>query len=60
MVVLEVLAGPAEASRVQEELAARSVLVVPFGASQLRAVTHLDIGDGELEKAISVFRAVLS
>jgi threonine aldolase len=60
MVVLEVLDGPAEASRVQEELAARSVLVVPFGASQLRAVTHLDIGDGELEKAISVFRAVLS
>jgi threonine aldolase len=34
------------------------VLVVPFGRTTVRAVTHLDIDDDDVEKSISVFAKV--
>jgi threonine aldolase len=36
------------------------VLVVPFGRTTIRAVTHLDVDDDDVTKAISVFEKVFS
>jgi threonine aldolase len=36
------------------------VLVVPFGRTTIRAVTHLDIDDEDVEQAVSVFEQVFS
>jgi threonine aldolase len=41
-----------------EALKKEGVLVVPFGKTLLRAVTHLDVGAKDIEKAIAVFRKV--
>lgn len=38
----------------------RGVLVVPFGRTTIRAVTHLDIDDEDVGKAISVFAQLFS
>lgn len=38
----------------------QGVLVVPFGRTTVRAVTHLDIDDEDVERAISVFEQVFS
>jgi threonine aldolase len=38
----------------------RGILVVPFGRTTIRAVTHLDIDDKDIEKAVSVFEQVFS
>jgi threonine aldolase len=38
----------------------RGVLVVPFGRTTIRAVTHLDIDDEAVDKAISVFEQLFS
>ena len=39
---------------------ADDVLVLPFGARAIRAVTHRDIGDVDLERAITAFRRACS
>ncbi len=36
------------------------VLVVPFGRTTVRAVTHLDVDDEDIERAVAVFREVFS
>jgi threonine aldolase len=36
------------------------VLVVPFGRTTIRAVTHLDIDDADVKKAVTVFEKVFS
>jgi threonine aldolase len=36
------------------------VLVVPFGRTTIRAVTHLDIDDDDVEKSVSVFERVFA
>ena len=41
-----------------EALKKEGVLVVPFGKTLLRAVTHLDVGAKDVEKAITAFRKV--
>ena len=41
-----------------EALKKEGVLVVPFGKTLLRAVTHLDISAKDIEKAIAVFHKV--
>jgi hypothetical protein len=35
------------------------VLVVPFGATTLRAVTHLDVDRGDVERAAEILAEVL-
>lgn len=40
-------------------LAEKGVGVVPFGGSNLRAVTHLDVNDADIEEALKVFAEVL-
>ncbi len=41
------------------KLAQAGVLLVPFGPRRLRAVTHLDVGGDDVERAASVIRRVL-
>ena len=48
---------PAEAAT---RLRERGILVLPFGAGRLRAVTHLDVDREGIERAIQAFRAVFS
>jgi len=36
------------------------VLVVPFGRTTIRAVTHLDIDDADIERSVSVFKKVFA
>ena len=36
----------------------QGVLVVPFGRTRIRAVTHLDIDDADIDRAIAVFKKV--
>jgi threonine aldolase len=36
------------------------VLVVPFGATTLRAVTHLDVGAADIDHAITVFHQIFA
>ena len=38
----------------------RGVLVVPFGRTTIRAVTHLDIDDDDVGKSVSVFEKVFT
>ena len=52
----------AETGRTPEEavelLKKEGVLVVPFGKTLLRAVTHLDIGPKDIERAVMILRKV--
>jgi len=41
-------------------LARRGVLVVPFGPRRLRAVTHLDVGRADVERAARVLAEELA
>ena len=43
-----------------EALKKEGVLVVPFGAATLRAVTHLDAGRPDIDRAIGVFHKIFS
>ncbi len=58
-----VIADMTEAGRGQDEvvgaLAAEGLLVVGFGASRIRLVTHLDVDDAAVEAAIAALRKVL-
>jgi hypothetical protein len=47
------------AAATAHRLAADGVLVVPFTAARLRAVTHLDIDDAAVERAGAVLRRAL-
>ncbi len=40
-------------------LAEAGLLVVPFGFARIRAVTHLDVGDREIERAVNAMKHVL-
>jgi threonine aldolase len=44
----------------QSALEARGVRMVPFGARRLRAITHLDVDDAGIARAVEVFQTVAS
>lgn len=46
------------AAELTKALAARGVLMIPFGPQRVRAVTHLDVGRADVERAARVLRAV--
>jgi threonine aldolase len=48
----------APAARLSELAARRGVLVSPSGEHRLRAVTHLDVGRDDIERAAEILRAV--
>ena len=43
-----------------EQLQSKGVKVVPFGPTVLRAVTHLDISEKDIENALEIFASVLA
>jgi threonine aldolase len=49
-----------KAAELAAELRENGVLVSQVGAQQLRACTHLGVGDAAIERAIQVFSVVLS
>jgi threonine aldolase len=57
-IVIATLEHPAlEPAAVLGALESRGVRMVPFGARRLRAITHLDVDDAGVERAIEVFAA---
>ncbi len=48
-----------ERDAVRDALAARGVLVWPFGRRRLRVMTHLDVDDAAVTRVIEAFRAVV-
>jgi threonine aldolase len=48
-----------DASTVADRLASRSILLIPFAARRLRAVTHMDVDDDGIEAAIEVLAAAV-
>ena len=59
IVMLDLLRDEDTADRVIPRLAERGVLVVPFAAKRLRAVTHLDVTRADVERAATIIREVL-
>ena len=59
IVIAELERPDLDPSAVLAALAARGVRMVGFGARRLRAITHLDVDDAGVERAIEAFRAVL-
>ncbi len=49
----------AEARAVSESLRGRGVLALPAGADRVRFVTHHDVDDGDVERAIEAFHAAV-
>ncbi len=58
IVVIDIAASGMTVEEVLLLLERKGVLVVPFGRTTVRAVTHLDIDDEDIERAIEVFREV--
>jgi threonine aldolase len=58
IVMLDLGAGLPGAAEVVAGLAARGVLLSPFGARRVRAVTHLDVDDAGIDRAVAAIRAV--
>jgi threonine aldolase len=52
--------GADEAYRICDELAGRGVLMLPLGASRIRAVTHLGIEMADIEATLKVLAEVLA
>ncbi len=59
IVMLDLLREDDTADRAIPRLAERGVLVVPFAAKRLRAVTHLDVSRADVERAAGVILEVL-
>jgi len=60
IVMLDLLHEGDSADTVIPKLTQAGVLVVPFGARRLRAVTHLDVSRQDVERAAGVISRVLS
>jgi threonine aldolase len=48
-----------DAAAIAAALAARGVLMLDFGSRRLRAITHLDVDDEGIERAVDTFCAVV-
>lgn len=59
IVIMDVADVGRPVSELLHALQQEGVLVVPFGPTRLRAVTHLDISRDDIEKAIRVFKKTL-
>mgnify|MGYP000207690148 CR=1 FL=1 len=58
IVFIEIDSDKMTAARAAETLAGRGVLVLALTPTRLRAVTHLEIDDTDIDRTIEVFRAV--
>ena len=59
IVMLDLLRDGDSADTVIPKLAARGVLVTAFGPKRLRAVTHLDVGKEDIDRAVEIIAEVL-
>jgi threonine aldolase len=57
-IVVFTLAAGREVGTVLDALRARGVLAVRFGSRQVRMVTHLDIGDDDIEQVMNALGAI--
>ncbi len=55
IVIMDIAKTRLTVSSAVETLRKEAVLVVPFGATTLRAVTHLDVSRSDIERVIAVF-----
>jgi threonine aldolase len=55
-IVIAELREPSEAERLLHEMRARGVLAGPMGSGRIRFVTHLGIGDADLDHALETLR----
>ena len=60
IVVFDVARSGFSVDECLDMLAKHGVLVVPFGRTRIRAVTHLDIDDSDIDRAVAVFRRLFS
>jgi threonine aldolase len=60
IVMLDLRRPDDDAESVIARLAERGVLLVPFGAKRLRAVTHRDVAAADIDAAVRVIAAVLA
>jgi len=59
IVIVELASGPERLRPFVDALAAERILVIPFGGpARFRAVTHLDVDDAALDRAIAALRRV--
>jgi len=59
IVMIDITAPGVTAPAIEESLRAQGVWVVAIGPQRLRAVTHLDVDDAGIDKALSVFGDVM-
>jgi threonine aldolase len=59
IVLFDVGSTPMDADTFAERLAPAGVLLIPFGPSTLRAVTHLDVTTAEIDKALKIIQQFL-
>jgi len=60
IVVIDVSATGRSVDECVAGLERQGVLVVPFGRTRMRAVAHLDIDDGDIDRAIAAFETVFA
>ncbi len=60
IVMLEVVGRGLTVVGLLEAMADRGVLMVAFGPTRIRAVTHLEVGDGDIERALAVLAEVVA
>ena len=58
IVVIDIKESGLEVGEALEKLKEKNVLAVPFGKTQIRCVTHLDVNRDDIYKALEVFKQV--
>ncbi|HEX9655100.1 MAG TPA: low-specificity L-threonine aldolase [bacterium] len=60
IVIFDIEESGTSVQEILQKLKENGVLVVPFGSTRIRAVTHLDVNREEIKRAIRVVRGVLN
>lgn len=58
IVIFDVSQSRKTPAQVAEAMRTKGVLIHPFGKTQIRLVTHIDVSDAGIEKALEAFRQV--
>jgi threonine aldolase len=60
IVIINIAQAKLSVAAACDALKKEGVLVVPFGATTLRAVTHLDVSADDIDRAITIFHKVFA
>lgn len=60
IVMLDIERADLDAKTLSARLRERGVWILPAGSRRLRAVTHLDVDDGDVDRTIEALRAILN